>query len=203
MALTTKQKRLLTELDQLSKLFSVDPAATRDIPSSFWRTTRLELIKRQVIRSQIIHWYTFTDELLACRIALHFFGKSRPLATLWRSKRFQRFNHYILDEQNLLQKLRLAHAIKPIPKPIAADINRLNSLRNGMAHSFFPENRRAHDLTWKSHDVFSIAGATAMNNDVQAIFDHFFPEIPYAYAPPSSAPPAPNLRTSGDALTEK
>lgn len=181
MTLTSKQKRLVSELGELSKLFSVNIESACETKSSVWRTTYLETIKRQLVRGQIVHWYTFIDEMLACRIARYFFGKSKPFPTLWRTKRFQRFNHYILDQQSLLQKLRLAHAIKPVPKPLVNDIERLNSLRNSMAHSFFPENRRTANLSWKSHDMFSVVGATAMQSDMQTIFDHFYAEVPHAH----------------------
>jgi len=68
-----------------------------------------------------------------------------------------------------------------VPKPLVNDIERLNSLRNSMAHSFFPENRRTANLSWKSHDMFSVVGATAMQSDMQTIFDHFYAEVPHAH----------------------
>lgn len=176
--MTPKQKRLTSDIAELSKLFRLDVSEAVSAKSGVWRTTYLETIKRYMIRGQIVHWYTFADEMLACRIAWYFFGKSKTFGELWRTKRFQRFNHYILDQLALLPKLRLADEIEEIPGPLRNDIERLNTLRNGMAHSFFPENRRAAKLTWKGQDIFSVPGAETMAADMSAIFKHLD-----AYAP--------------------
>jgi len=48
-----------------------------------------------------------------------------------------------------MPKLRFVKSISGVPKGIAADIERLNSLRNAMAHSFFPENLKRQNPVWK------------------------------------------------------
>jgi len=71
--------------------------------------------------------------------------------------------------------------IKAISRPIVENIERLNALRNGMAQSFLPENRRAAALSWKGQDMFSVAGSTAMSDDMALVFEHLD-----QYAPPSA-----------------
>ena len=175
MALTKKQAALVFELSEIAQLFKMDVALAL-AQRGKWKSTYLEVIKRELVRGKIVHWYTYRDELLACRIARYFFGKSKRFQGLWRTKRFKRFNHYVLDQQALLQKLRFAREIKPVPREIVADIERLNSIRNGMAHSFFPENRRAAKLQWKGKDLFFLDGARAMSEDMRAIIEQFYLE---------------------------
>ena len=46
-------------------------------------------------------------------------------------------------------------------------------LRNAIAHSFFPENRKSKPF-WKGKDIFSIEGFKAFEGDVQTAIDFFF-----------------------------
>lgn len=61
----------------------------------------------------------------------------------------QLFNFHLIEELSLMPKLRFVKSISGVPKGIAADIERLNSLRNAMAHSFFPENLKRQNPVWK------------------------------------------------------
>lgn len=65
------------------------------------------------------------------------------------------------------------------------DINRLNTLRNAIAHAFFPENLRSSKPTWKGKDIFSIEGLRQFSEDIAKIDDYFIyrmagikPDIP-------------------------
>jgi hypothetical protein len=60
-----------------------------------------------------------------------------------------------------------------IPKKIVTDIERLNSIRNGLAHSFFPENLRTSKPQWKGKNIFSLDGVKAFSVDMQQIKDLF------------------------------
>jgi hypothetical protein len=72
-----------------------------------------------------------------------------------------------------MQKLRLAKAIRQIPRAIASDIERLNVLRNGLAHAFFPENLKKSRPEWKGKSVFTVEGTSRLQDDCQRIFDFF------------------------------
>jgi hypothetical protein len=73
----------------------------------------------------------------------------------------------------ILEEPKPAPSIAPIPKATASDIRALNDLRNGLAHSFFPENRRKSKPEWKGRSVFSIEGATRFQQDMEAIWNFF------------------------------
>ncbi len=103
------------------------------------RTVLLELMQRAVARQEVVTAYTHVDEYLASELCVHFFGTKKNLGQLWKNKRFKLFNAHFIEELSLLPKLRYVKSLKTIPRSIAADIERLNALRNAAAHSFFPE----------------------------------------------------------------
>jgi hypothetical protein len=63
-----------------------------------------------------------------------------------------------------------------VPKTIAADIDRLNALRNAVAHSFFPENVKKSRAEWKGKSIFTLEGIERFSNDMVAV-DEFFESI--------------------------
>ncbi len=173
--LTRKQRVLVSELREIRNLLELNFDKIIDYrPES--RTIRLLVMRDKLVRGQVIVWYTLVDELLTNRICRYFFGRKRSFPQLWRTKRFQLFNYHVIEQLSLLSKLRLVKAISPIPKPLAAHIEKLNVLRNGLAHSFFPENLRSARPMWKGRDVFSIGGLRGLEADLQVVFAHFLPD---------------------------
>jgi hypothetical protein len=130
------------------------------------------------VLAQTVTWYTLVDEYLNNEICRYYFGKKRTFPQLWKTKRFRLFNHYILEDLYPLQKLRLVKALRPIPKSIAKDIEALNSLRNGLAHAFFPENLRKSKPTWKGKDIYSLDGAKSFMDDMRRVSDFFLGFVP-------------------------
>ncbi len=136
--LTKKQKELINELDEITSLLTLDYQNFHKYEKE-GRTSYLEAAKDKIIRGQIIVWYTLVDELLNMELCHYFFGKKHSFIKLWKTKKFQNFNYYVLEELYLLQKLRFVKSIKKIPKSISNDIEKINYLRNGLTHSFFPK----------------------------------------------------------------
>jgi hypothetical protein len=162
--LTKYQRQLVTELQQIYELFSLD---FYDIGSygKGVRTVHLELMRRAVARVAVVTAYTKVDEFLGCELAVHFFGKERDFPSLWKTKKFKLFNYHLLEEFSLMPKLRYVKALRQIPRGISADIERLNALRNGMAHAFFPENLKRSRPEWKGASIFSLAGLVSFKQD--------------------------------------
>ena len=172
MALTKKQLFLVREIEKFMILFGLDYEAIEDY-KPIYRTSLLENIKRKIIRGQIILFYTIIDEHLSEQVCYYFFGHKRTFPQLWKTKRFQQFNYYILEDISLMQKLRFVKSIASLPKSVLQDIERLNALRNGFAHAFFPENLRKSKPFWKGKDVFSLEGAELFHNDFEKLCDYF------------------------------
>ena len=55
---------------------------------------------------------------------------------------------------------------------VSSDLAALNDLRNGVAHSFFPKNRRRKP-EWKGQSVFTKAGFDRFLEDMQKLSDFF------------------------------
>jgi hypothetical protein len=174
-SLTKKQRALVKELKEMRALLDLDFERISDYPSDA-RTVKLQVMRNKIVRGQVIVWYTLIDEFLANRICRFFFGRTRSFPQLWRTKRFRLFNHHVIEQLSLLEKLRLVKAIDKLPKAISSDIESLNNLRNGLAHSFFPENLRSAKPIWKGKDVFSLDGITRLDADMQAAFNYFWPD---------------------------
>jgi|SRR5579871_648115 len=173
--LTRGQLRLIDELQEIASLVKVD---FRDVHSyeKASRTPLLEMMQRRLIISEVIVSYTLTDEHLNVRIARFFFGKNKSFIRLWKTKPFRLFNNHVLEELPLMAKLRFAKSISKVPKGVAADIERLNALRNGLAHAFFPENLRKSKPEWKGKKIFSIEGLRIFVEDMRKIDMYFLPD---------------------------
>jgi hypothetical protein len=119
------------------------------------RTITLQLVKRALINQEIILQYTLIDEYLSDIICNYYFRRRKNEVTyrrLWREEKFQIFNHFIIEEAYFLQKLRIVHAIEEVPSEHRNSMEAINALRNAIAHSFFPENRRQY----KKHNIRNI-----------------------------------------------
>lgn len=60
--------------------------------------------------------YVLVDEYLNGELCDHFFGRKRSYIALWKTKKFQLFNHHILEELSLMQKLRYVKSLRKVPK---------------------------------------------------------------------------------------
>jgi hypothetical protein len=171
--LTAKQQRLVAEVKDIAELCVLDHENIRDYPCED-RTARLELMIRQFVLSKVVWEYTYVDELLGSVICHFFFGAKKDFPKLWRTKKFQKFNYYILEVLSLSEKLRLVKSIQTLPKSIAADIETLNALRNGLAHAYFPENLRSYRPIYKGLDIYSREGLERFIEDMRKATRYFW-----------------------------
>lgn len=171
--LTRKQRRLQREVTDLLELLHLAPDVSA--VGSEWRTTHLELAKRELIIGAVLRQYLLMDEHLNNEICREFFPR-RAFQELWRTKRFRVFNYHVLERLYVLQKVEFVRARTHLPKKVYRDILALNDVRNALAHSFFPENRRVKPL-WKGVDIFSKAGFDQFWEDMGEASDVFFARI--------------------------
>jgi hypothetical protein len=92
---------------------------------------------------------------------------------LWRTAKFKAFNYHVLERLYLVQKADFVRARTRLPKKVYKDLLALSELRNALAHSFFPENRRVKP-GWKGTDIFSMAGFDQFWDDMGEASDFFF-----------------------------
>jgi hypothetical protein len=174
-SLSRKQRQLKNELLAISETLGLD----------YWnilgrkreaRTPVLEVIKREVVRGEVVSQYTLIDDLLATELCRYFFP-NQDLLRLWKTKRFRRFNYYVIERLYLLHKLALIKDVYAVPNRIAATIEEINALRNAMAHAFFPENLRVYQMKgrtaprkpiivrYKGEDIFTVQGTKKFKDD--------------------------------------
>jgi hypothetical protein len=179
--LTAKQRRIKKELEEIAKIVRVD----------YWnilqreraaRTPVLEVMKRELIRGEVVGQYTLIDDLLSTELCKYFLpGKS--LIAQWKTRRFKRFNYYVIERLYMTQKLAFLKDVYAVPKPIASKIEEINALRNAMAHAFFPENLRVYQMKgrlaprkpitvrYKGQDLFTVEGAQHFVDDCSEVVD--------------------------------
>ena len=138
------------------------------------RTPIIQHMRRKMILSEVITRYTLLDEHLNLALCYYFFGRKKSTIQLWKIKKFQIFNHHVIEELSLMAKFRLAKSITKMPKGVAGDIDRLNALRNGLAHAFFPENLKRSKPEWKGKNIFSKEGLKAFMEDMDKMASYFW-----------------------------
>lgn len=146
MALTPKQQRLCTEIEDIASMIDMDHWNIQNVRASS-RTFVLEQTKDKLIRGYVIAEYTFVDQLLTLAIWRYYFyesSKRKRLAQRWRMKKFRTFNQDLIGETSVLKKLDVVRAIRKVPGQVSDAIHRINDARNALAHSFYPEKRRRY-----------------------------------------------------------
>jgi hypothetical protein len=198
MALTRAQAKLRNSIEDIASLISMDHWNIDDYEEGA-RTPYLLKMQRQLVLSEVIMKYTLIDELLTVIICKFYFRKAqKPIhfGNLWRTKGFRLFNHDVMDELYPLQKLRLVRDLKEVPKEVRETIERVNALRNALAHSFFPENRRQYmrqrRLTYRDLDIHTRDGLERFDRDVQVATDHLMQRAFGARPPKAAATATPN-----------
>jgi hypothetical protein len=154
--------------NDLDELDSVSNDRVRDLS---------EVIIRQVVTGTVVTDYTLIDEILAEIIVRYFFGsKKLHVGPQWRLKKYRIFVHHMLDETYLLKKMSIVNAIGRMPAEIRSSIHRVNTLRNAVAHAFFPENRKEYrkvrKLLYLKKNVFSSRGFKVYHEDSSKLIDY-------------------------------
>jgi hypothetical protein len=111
---------------------------------------------RLVLAAEVASQYARIDEILAEIIVRYFFDIEPDVLHFekaWKTEKFKIFVHHILDEMVQLKKLSIVRAIGPVPNEVSKIIDRINAVRSGIAHGFFPENRKENRATGKVLDA--------------------------------------------------
>ena len=179
--LTERQRKLIQELEKVASVVRIDYWNIRDRKKEA-RTSVLEVIKRELIRGEVIGQYTLIDDLLSTEVCLYFLP-GNDLIKQWKTKKFRRFNYYVIERLYMTQKLAFLKDLFIVPRDIAARIEEINALRNALAHAFFPENLRVYQMKgrpaprkpvvvrYKGQDLFSVEGVTAFVEDCSKVTD--------------------------------
>jgi len=165
---TKGEKKSISEIEKVINLLGLN---YKDI-ESYEKRARLPVLQSIIdhyARGEVISNYTFIDEMLNVLICHNFFDRERSFIKYWKTKKFQAFNYFILEKLSLLNKLDLVKFLIKIPDDIESDIKSINSLRNGLAHSFFPQNLKRNRSIYKGKKIFTLEGLKQFTNDSRKI----------------------------------
>ncbi len=171
--LTKRQRVLKRDIDEIVDLIGIEFDDIGFIGRE-WRTPHLERVKDHLIRSAVVLDYALIDEYLDSLLGYYIFGTKKSFVRMWKTKRFRNFNHFILERLYVSQKLDFAKAIqRGIPRDIESAIRKVNDLRNGLAHSFFPEDRRQKLPLFGGHSIYTVDGFKLYLADIRKITRYF------------------------------
>jgi hypothetical protein len=183
--LTRTQKRLIKDLDKIMSIANLDywNILDRDPKYDKQRTIVLQAIMREIIRGEVVSLYTLLDERLGSKICNYVFAGT-GFNKLWKTKKFERFNYFVLEKMSVMEKLSFVKDVYIVPKGIAADIEAINAIRNALAHAFFPENLRAYRTKstsyrkwmgphYKGIDIFTHRGVERFLEDSRRVNEFF------------------------------
>jgi hypothetical protein len=132
----------MADLDKIMYAAGIDywNILDRDPEYDRHRTVVLQAITREIVRGEIVSQYTLIDEQLGSKICRYMFD-NKQFIRLWKTKKFERFNYFIVEKMSLMEKLAFVKDVYAVPRAIAADIENINAIRNALAHAFFPDKR--------------------------------------------------------------
>lgn len=172
--LTPKQKKLMKELDSIYSVIGMDYWEIGKHPEEDW-TGMLEFQKRRVITGDIIGRYTLVSELVDALICIYFF-RLGECQVQWGSEKLEKFNEYILEGRSLLQKFRIINGVYDIPANIKRDVERLNKVRNVVAHkclSGVPGDWSGElKATYRGKDIFNLEAIKMLKEDTDNIVNY-------------------------------
>jgi len=151
--LTAEQKRLKKDIDEIAVSSGFNYNDLQDL-SRGWRTFRLSRVKDLFIRSSIIADYILIDETLNSLIQLYYFSGNNASNYVERTKKFKIFRNNILDELYILNKLEIVKKSYRIPKYVSSYIHSLNTIRNALTHSFFPDRLEKKKPVYGKESIF-------------------------------------------------
>lgn len=188
--LTRTQKRLVADLDKIMSVAGLDywNILDRDPEYNQHRTVVLRVITREIVRGEVVGQYTLIDEQLGSTMCQYMFD-NKNFMSLWKTKKVERFNYFILEKMSLMEKLAFVKDVYTVSRPIAADIENINAIRNALAHAFFPENLRAYRMKhgsafrkltgphYKGVDICTFTGFDRFLNDSHRVVQFLITDI--------------------------
>jgi hypothetical protein len=171
-ALTPDQTKALEELHVISTIVGYDLEMIRDPARADWVSADINDSREMIIRGYLVTEFTVLDELMDRYLLRYFLEEDldSSLGELRDAERGMNFIHHVLQNLYLLQKFALFEKVEQPPMSVRQYIQRVNDLRNAVAHTFVIEKRRSAP-TYKGLDIFSIDGLTQFaldGNDARA-----------------------------------
>lgn len=132
--------------------------------------------KKKIITMMVLGEYLQIDSKMSVLVTNFFFRHCQ--GTTWEAVQaivttheFEVFQAKIVNEMPFLRKLSILKEIYDIPKDIVSKVNKLNDLRNAIAHSLVPENLEHNRTLYNEQSIFTNDGIKVFLTDVQSVMD--------------------------------
>jgi hypothetical protein len=178
-ALTRAERRLRSEVEAIASAITMDVWNVEHYKPGPLRAHALQEMRDKLVRAEVIFKYTIVDEFLTDVICDRYFhrDKTETYRKLWRTKRFRLFVHYLMDEVFVLKKLAMVEEMITVPRQVSSAVKNINDVRNALAHSLFPENRRRYmvhkKVMYRGANLFSVEGIKTFQNDYEIVREFF------------------------------
>lgn len=161
-----KHKNEIRKLKELNGLNDILDTSEKNT----YTFSQLEGQKRQLITVLILNSYLQIDAKMSILVANFFFHHCSKewevVQKVVNSKEFLVFSKKLLNEMPFLRKVSVIKEFVVIPKDTLTTINKLNDLRNAIAHSLMPEQLGEERVKYKGKLIFTLTGAKLIKQDV-------------------------------------
>jgi len=155
-----KINKRIKEVEWFFKLSGL--SSLRDKTEDIMIFPNLESQQKQLVNNIILNTYLQINSKLDILISNFFFNHCQnnyePVVEITTSDRFRVFQSHILDEMPFLRKLSILKTYTIIPKEIIKNIEKINDLRNAVAHSLIPEKLRNDRTLYLGKSIYTKEG---------------------------------------------
>ncbi len=127
--------------------------------------------QKQLVNNIILNTYLQINLKLDILVSNFFFNHCQnnyePVVEITTSNRFKVFQSYILDEMPFLRKLSILKTFTVIPKEVIKNIEKINDLRNAVAHSLIPEKLKNDRTLYSGKSIYTKEGINLFNKEVR------------------------------------
>lgn len=140
---------------------------------------RFTIAKENVIRWYTILNHTYIEYLMIGYITRKFFKYKKKISIenmIKKNKNTKTFNQNILENLSFIKKKELLLELKKIPKDIIEKIEKINTLRNKLAHLFsfeiWKKQKWSSIIKYNNYDIMTINGISLFTKEVDDVIDY-------------------------------
>jgi hypothetical protein len=167
-----KDQKEIGNLLKIVGLEKIEDGGPRDI----YTFTNLEGQKRRLIRMMILEDYLQIDSKMSILVTDFLFHHCQKeyedMLKVTTSKEYLVFTDKLLKEMPFLRKVAVIKGFLSVPSDIVSGLNKINDLRNAIAHALIPESLGEERVLYKGELIFSLKGAKLFNKDTTKIMTY-------------------------------
>jgi hypothetical protein len=174
MKLKQTKERILIE--EIAYLFKEAGFHWQNNPDHEDNIIKLERVKENLIRSCVVQAYVLVDETLGYVIENYFLSAPKKGMPQEAKDKSLLFHHFLTQDVFYTKKLDIVGELYDVPDKGLSSLRALNNIRNAMAHSYSPKERREYKkdnkmIKYKNKDIYTMDGFKLLNQDIDLSLD--------------------------------